>query len=207
MKVALVLTAFVAALVLAGCKASVPQESGFLSDYSKLQAKSKTSLTYVDNQKLGTYSKFIVDPVQLKFYNEKEAKKVTPEKLEKFGTLQTDFQNAMIQDLQAAGYEVVSTPGPDTARIRLAITDIKKGEPALNVLPQTALVGVGLGGATAEGEIVDSQTNQQVAAAIESQLGKRYSMGAFSAYGNAKQIVDDWAQRIVQRINYAHGKG
>jgi hypothetical protein len=207
MKVALVLTAFAAALVLAGCKASVPQETGFLSDYSKLQAKSKTSMVYVDNQKLGTYSKFIVDPVQLKFYDEKEAKKVTPDKLEKFGALQTYFQSSLVQDLQQAGYQVVGQPGPDTARIRLALTDIKKTEPALNVLPQTALVGVGLGDAAAEGEILDSQTNQQVAAAIESQLGKRYSMGAFSAYGNAKQIVDGWAQRIVQRINYAHGKG
>lgn len=203
MKAALILTAFAAALLLAGCKASVPQETGFLSDYSKLQAKSNTSLVYVDNQKLGQYSKFIVDPIQTRFYDQADTKKVDQQKL---SALQDYFHSILTQDLEQNGYQVVSQPGPDVARIRVAITDLKKGTPILNVIPQTAIAGAGLGGATGEMEVVDSQTNQQIAAAVESQLGKRFSMAGLSSYGNAQAIMNEWAQRFVKRLNETHGR-
>jgi hypothetical protein len=192
-----------AVLLFAGCKATEPQKSGFISDYSKLQQVSENSLVYVNNQKLAQYSKFIVEPVQTRYPDPNDQGKVSGGAI---ANLEGRMDGALTSDLEHNGYQVVAKPGPGVARIRVALTDIKKGKPVLNVIPYSAIVGVGLGGATAEAEILDSQTNEQIAAAVESQLGQRFTLSGLSRYGNAEATIDDWSQKIVQRINYSHGK-
>jgi hypothetical protein len=203
MKIVFAVTAFSASLLMFGCKANMPQETGFLSDYSKLQKRSSASMVYVNNQMLGKYSQFIIDPVQVHFYNEKDEKKVPQAKLQ---VLRNTMRQDLVSNLEKAGYQVVETPGPGVARMRIALTDIKQSTPVLNVIPQTAISGVGLGGASMEGELVDSQTNQQIAAMIESQLGQRFRLANVTTFGDAEAIINDWAQRIVQRINETHGR-
>ena len=61
---------------------------------------------------------------------------------------------------------IVSKPGAGVARVCIAITDIRPGSPALDVLPQTRMTGMGLGGASMEGEILDSRSNEQLGAVI-----------------------------------------
>jgi hypothetical protein len=190
-------------LLFAGCKATEPQKSGFIGDYSKLQQVSENSLVYVNNQKLGQYSKFIVDKVQTRFPDANDEEKMNTAAV---ANLENRMRGAITSDLEHNGYQVVEQPGPGVARIRLALTDIKKGKPVFNVIPYSAIIGVGLGGATAEAEILDSQTHEQIAAAVESQLGKRFTLSGLSRYGNAETTIDDWAQRIVMRINYSHGR-
>lgn len=70
--------------------------------------------------------------------------------------------------------------------------------------PQTRLIGAGLGGASMEAEMVDSQTGRQIGAVVESQLGKRLSMAGIRTWGDAKQVMDDWAKKLKKRLDDAH---
>lgn len=49
-----------------------------------------------------------------------------------------------------SGNNVVYLPVPVVARVRVALTDIEKIN-AVNILPQSSLLGVGLGSAAMEG--------------------------------------------------------
>jgi hypothetical protein len=187
-------------IVFGGC-AKKAQQTGFLSTYKNLEPMSDNTMRYI-GPNVGEYSKFIIDPVTVKFYDKKTEKETKPEDikhLEDFATAQ------IIKDKPADRYEIVSTPGPGVARMRIAITNLKKSTPALNVLPQTKLTGVGLGQASAEFELVDSQTDVQLAAAVISQTGSRLSLSGLSKWGDVEAVMKDWAKRIWKRVDEAHG--
>jgi hypothetical protein len=57
-----------------------------------------------------------------------------------------------------------------------------------------------------EGEVVDSQTGEQIAATIQTQQGDLLSLEGFSEWSSAKAVMDDWAKRFRERIDAAHGK-
>ena len=70
------------------------------------------------------------------------------------------------------GNNVVYQPAPGVVRVRLVLTDIEKTN-AVNLLPQASLLGVGLGGAAMEGEVINSMTDMQIGVVVESQKGSR----------------------------------
>ena len=73
------------------------------------------------------------------------------------------------------------------------------------MLPQTKLTGLGLGQASVEMEAVNSMTDVQLAAAIISQTGSRFSLSGLSKWGDVEAVMKDWAKRIWLRIDEAHG--
>ncbi len=182
-----------------GCQSTAPVKSGFLSDYSRLEAASGTSLRYVDTRALGGYSTFIVDPVAGRLYGGSRGK-ISGQDLRDL----TNYMHAAIVSELSKNYKIAYRPGPGVARIRVAITDLKKSTPALNVLPQTKMSGLGLGGASMEAEMVDSQTGRQIGAVVESQLGSRLSMAGISSWGDAKAVMDNWAKKLKKRLDDAH---
>ena len=97
------------------------------------------------------------------------------------------------------GNNVVYQPAPGVARVRVALTDIEKTN-AVNILPQASLLGVGLGGAAMEGEVIDSMTSMQIGAVVESQKGSRIPFSNLGEWTTAKKIMDDWAKRFRQRL-------
>jgi hypothetical protein len=187
------------AVMLGGC-AQKAQETGFLSSYANLEPVSDNLMRYI-GPNVGQYSKFIIDPITVKFYDKETAEKVKPEDVKHL----EEFLYAEILKDKPDRYQIVSEPGPGVARIRIAITNLKKSEPALNVLPQTKLTGIGLGQASVEMEGVDSVTGQQLAAAITSETGSRFSFSGLSAWGDVEAVMKDWAKRIWKRIDEAHG--
>jgi hypothetical protein len=191
-----------AALWLGGC-ATKPVPSGFLSDYSRLEPTSGGSLRYLNPAKgLGNYSKFIVDPVVVHFHEQSKGAKTDEATRMRLTTFMHD---ALVKELQD-GYEVVSEPGPGIARVRVALTDVDASTPALNILPQTKLTGLGLGGASMEGEIVDSRTGEQIGALIEAQKGKRVSFAGVRKWGDAEAVMKSWAGRLRKRLDDAHSR-
>lgn len=194
----IIVTMVIMATVL-GCQPKSAVKTGFLSDYSRLEAASGTSLRYVDTRALGSYSTFIVDPVAGRLYGGSRGK-ISGEDLRDL----TNYMHAAIVGQLSKRYAIAYRPGPGVARIRVAITDLKKSNAALNVVPQTKLAGVGLGGASMEAEMVDSQTGRQIGAVVESQLGQRLSMAGISTWGDAKAVMDDWAKRLKKRVDDAH---
>ena len=181
-----------------GCSAKLGTRTGFLSDYSRLERQSDVSYRYI-GPSVGSYSRFIVDPVKAHFHTGSKASKLSNEEL-------TDLQNYMHMAVLKAlsdGYMVVYQPAPGVARIRIALTDVKKSKVMQNIVPAAKVVGSGLGGASMEIEVLDSQTGVQVGAAIESQLGSRLSLKGITKWGDAKAVMDDWAKRLCARLDEA----
>ena len=58
-----------------------------------------------------------------------------------------------------------------------------------------------------EAEMIDSQTGRQIVAVVESQIGKRLSLAGINTWGDAKAVMDDWAHRLRERLDEAHGSG
>ncbi len=184
-----------------GCGQKRLVTTGFLSDYSRLETVSDTMLQYVvPTNEFRSYRKFIIDPVDVHFHgNAKGTDAKSKEIAELRQYMHAAFQNALLDH-----YNVVRRPGPGVARIRIALTDLEKSSPALNVIPQTKLMGVGLGGASMEGEVLDSVTGKQLAAVVQVQKGKKLSLSGLSKWGDAKAVIDVWAKRLVEKLDEAH---
>jgi hypothetical protein len=74
----------------------------------------------------------------------------------------------------------------------------------MSVVPTANIIGIGLGGASMEAEVVDSLTGEQIGAVIESQKGKRLSLKGLSKWGDAKAVMNGWAKRFKERLDEAH---
>ena len=191
-----------------GCGGPKIQRTRFLSDYSRLQKRSETSFIYAPSpERLGGYSKFMVDPVQVHFHTGSKAiEERTKGKLKEqdIRDLKNYMHAAMVKALSDR-YEIVYHRGPGVARVKVALTDLKKSEPILNIMPAAKVSGAGLGAATMEAEIIDSQTGKQLRALVEMQTGSRLSLDGLSKWGDAKGVMDKWAKSLRKRIDEAHG--
>jgi len=180
-----------------------PGHAGFLSDYSKLEEIDENRL-YYDGGNAGNYSKFIIEPIAM-VYSQPEEKRVFDD--DELENLQTHFQEAVREALtEDNGYQVVESPGPGTARLHIGITDVDDTIGALNISIYTKITGAGLGGAAFEGEIVDSVTGVQIAAVIRWGSGSRILRAGFTHTGDAKILMDRWADHLRDRIDKAHGR-
>ena len=192
-------------LLLGGCKGGKTAHSGFLGDYSGLRASSeyKGALEYKHpNLTLKDYDKFMIDPVLVHFAPNAKGTAIDPAKVKKL----TDYAGEQLREALSKRYQVVSTDGPGVLRLRVALTDIRKTTPAMNILPPTKLSGVGLGGASMEAEAIDSQSLERVLAAVDSRMGNRLPIGpGLDPLGHAKQVIRMWAKRFVKRVDKAHG--
>ena len=184
-------------LIQCGCGSGGAAKTGFLTDYSRLQTESSTSLQYMNERALAKYSSFIVDPVQVHFHSGSKSKdKLTQQEI----TDLTSYMHArLLEALRGAGKKVAYRPAPGVARLRVALTDITKTS-ALNIMPQASLVGVGVGGASVETEIVDSMTGEQIGAIVESQKGSKIPFTNLGEWTTAEKIMDNWANRVKERL-------
>ena len=177
-----------------GCSSTVTT-AGFLSDYSKLEPDG-SDLRYVERAELANYKRFIVEPVKVHYH--REAKRADPPTARR---LANTLHNEVTNQLISGGYRIVSQPGPGIARIRVAITDLRKDTAALNVLPQTRMTGLGLGGASMEGEILDSETGRQVAAVVQGGGGKRISLQGLKKWSSAEAVIKGWAEKFRKSLD------
>jgi hypothetical protein len=182
-------------LMLNGC-GSKQVETGFLSDYSKLK-KEGSSLRYANEKELAQYSGFIVDKVEVHLYEgEKSMGKLTDEEI---GDLTNYMHAKIVEAVENVGKKVVYQPADGVARIRTALTDLNASN-AVTILPQASLLGAGLGGAAVEAEVVDSMTDQQIAAFVLKQKGSRIPFSNLGKWTASKQVMDNWAKKFQKRI-------
>ncbi len=199
---------FIATGLLFGCSGR-PEvtNSGFLGDYSQLKPHPniEQAMIYENPAKsLKGYNKFIVDPVLVHFAPNAEGTAIDPEDLKEL----TDYFHASVVKalMEKKQYEVVDAPGPEVARLRIAITGIKKAIPMLNIEPRLKMIGAGLGGAAMEGEAIDSQSKARLAAVVDSESGSRMGVTAgLSSLGYAKEVMDGWSKRFVAYLDKLHG--
>jgi hypothetical protein len=186
----------VAAMTLLGGCSSQPT-TGFLSDYSKLVKENDSTMRYVDEAAVARYTGFIVDPVQVKFYKGADSAGKLSEK--QITDLTNFTHDKIVEAVRGAGKTIAYQPGPGVARVRVALTDIDKTS-ALNILPQASLLGVGIGGASMEAEVVDSATGAQIGAVVESGKGGRIPFTNLGDWTAAKKVIEGWADTFQKRL-------
>lgn len=209
-------------LGLTGCSTTRQQTrgtvdvSGFLGDYSQLQPglKNRANLYY---QKPGVdwtkYTKIWIQPIELWKSDDPNSPMggISPENQQNLiNLLNTALVNAL-----SPNYTIVDQGGPDVLIIRGAITDAKKSKPVVGLvssvyLPlkvislgkQTLLgTGIGVGSVTIEAEFLDGQTNERLAAVVDSRSGTSAIRSKVSGtWGDVDKSFDWWAARLKQRL-------
>ncbi len=207
---------------------------GFLSDYSKLKPEGGDSHAYKyrdPKADVAKYNKLMIDRIKVYLKDDAKSKEIDPAELKEL----TDYFHQAVVEAVEGAYPVVREPGPDVLRLRIAITDLVPNKPEASVVTLAVpFLWVGeagsgvatgkagstpfVGEATVEMEALDSESNKQVAAYIETKMGKKYNwthgvstaatdyLKAYSTWAYTKQAMDYWAQLIRQRLDAAHGK-
>jgi hypothetical protein len=187
-------------LLLGGCSSSpATTHSGFLSDYSKLRAVNDRKMNFISPE-LKTYRSFMVDPVQ--FRAQRSSLKAADR-----AEIAAYMKDAIERVLQGAGYTLVAKPSADTARFRLAITNVHESTWWMKVHPGSNLAGAGRGGAAMEGEIVDANTGDQLAAVVQAGTGSQFTAFNYSTVSDIKSTIDEWAKVAAERFDELHKTG
>jgi hypothetical protein len=204
------------ALVLAGCAATrQPREpvkgSGFLRDYSILEAGSddQAKLRYVDKSAdFSGYQAVLVDSVSL--WSGPGLAKLKPEEKR---ALVDHAYTALVTAL-AKSFRIATVPGPDTLRVRAAITEATGSavvpDVVATVIPQVRLIGtltglaadsaLTVGEASGEVEVTDSVTSRVVAAGVDRRVGQRSLRGVFSKWDDVETAWNHWAEQLRTRL-------
>ena len=177
-----------------GC-ASMPEQSGFISDYSRLEKVGEAEMRFIA-PKLREYEAYIVDPVQIRTHRDPPILK-PKERAEVANYMKEAVEKILIK----RDYQLANEAGVGVARIRVAVTDIQKSTWWLNLHWATKLSGVGTGGASIEGEIIDSVTGKQLAAWVRAGRGNQFELDMFSSLDDAKDVIDEWAKDAGKRLD------
>lgn len=192
--------------------------SGFLGGkdvYGKLTPgpKDKAKWRWIKpGEDFKKYNKFMIDSVI--FYLAGEAGKgIDPEDMKE---LADSFNKEIVMALKDK-YPIVSEPGPDVARISIAITNVKPNKPVRSTVSSVVPIGLGIslvkkgtkgewigGGETGvELKVTDSLTDDVILMAVDER--KAEFEERFSKYGAAKDAFKFWAGRIATFIDETKG--
>jgi hypothetical protein len=117
-------------------------------------------------------------------------------------------------------FAVVTSPGPGSLTLELALTELVPSNPVLEALSVAAPYGSGVAvqagakqsGAKAtvafEAKIIDTDTGAVLAMAADREQGKvaPINLRALTWYGEANVIIDEWAAQFVQIANKRPGE-
>jgi hypothetical protein len=191
-----------AAIVVAACSTTAPSQSGFLGDYSALKPDKhgKAGLLWAEKSGFNwsKYKKVMLDPVVIYYHPQAGSRAIQPEELNKLAGY---FREVVAKELEGS-YPVTTAAGPDVLRIRTAITDVVPANPALNaVTTAVAFVPLDLGGAAIEAELLDSTSNERLAAMVERKKGSPMNLkGGFTELGHAKAAFQEWAVDLKRAL-------
>jgi len=205
------------ALTLAAGCAIKGRYSGFLKDYPKFEpgAKGGADLVFIkENVDFKSYDKVMMDHVVFWLSKDSKYRGIHADELQE---LADAFHKAMADALKD-GYPLVTEPGPGVLRIRFAITDVV----ATRLLwsTDTTVNSEGLvikrsmtkdynpiGGASMEMELLDSQTNGRIAAAIDTKAAEESEViKGLRKWGHAEDTFEFWAKRLRWWLDKVHGK-
>jgi hypothetical protein len=164
--------------------AKAPVRTGSLTTYHNLEQVDESTWRYINRDRLGSYNKFIVQPVKI-VAADYEGRPIS----EEARRAASEYMREAVVKAISDRYPVVTSASLDTAEVVIYITESYKS-------------GVQLG-LTVEGEIRDSYSGVQVASVVKSELGDRY-LGQWWNDTSARQIMDEWAARIRQVLDEAH---
>jgi hypothetical protein len=159
------------------------------------------------------YNKFMVDSVIFYLADKSEYKGIDPQEMKE---LADQFNKELVAAFKDK-YPIVAEPGPDVARICLAITNIQPSKPGVSTITSIVPVGLGLSlikkGATGGGSrsgatgvelmALDTTTSEVIALSVDKQIAAFDSR--FSKWGSATDAFKFWSERIVSFIDNTRG--
>ncbi len=216
-----ILTALALGLALAvsaGCAAHT-RNSGFLGGpdaYAKLGPgpEGGAKLRWVKpDADFGKYNRFMVDGVIFFVGEDSEYKGIDPQEMKE---LADKFNNAIVTAFKDK-WPIVTEPGPDVARIRIAITNVKPSKPGVSAVTSVIPISLGVSlvkkgagrGWSGSGETgieamtLDSTTNEVLLMAVDQRSAEFEHR--FSKWGSAEDAFTFWSERMVALIDQTHG--
>ena len=198
-------------MFLASCATTTPKKSGFLGEYyNKLKpglGEDDPKLIWIKpGVDFTRYKKVMVDYVIFALADDSEYKGIDGNEMKKIGD---GASRAFVNALQKE-FPLVSEPGPDVLRIRTAIVDLKQGRPALSALtiPVDLAVSIvnkgardswtGSGTTTAEMMVLDSMSNEVLAAAEDQKVAGVTER--FTKWGSVEELFTFWGERLTERM-------
>jgi hypothetical protein len=204
--------AMVACAASRGRRGDIP-ESGFLGDYSQLESSKDwpaREVYFNPNAQWSRYDSIHIDSVTL--WADEDIDKLRTEDRQ----MLTDTLYKALHEELSQYFKIADHPGPDTIRIRAALTQSKGAKAVMRTLtsihPGSLLLGaaVGLsldtansvGSATVEFEVLDAATNERLAAMVDQRAGTKVFFliapkRTFTTWGDVKAIDEYWAKRAV----------
>jgi len=204
-------------LMVAGCAATrgrrgEPEKSGFLRNYSQLQKNPDypAALVYVKpGVTWSRYNAVQLDSVGLWVGAGTDLSSEDQQRL-------TDTLYTAVYSELGKYFTLTREAGPSTVRLRVALTQAQGAKPGLRtvttVVPQLRLLGsvVGLAGdpattvgsATVEMEVLDSATNQRLAAAVDARAGTKvlFAKRSYTTWGDVETACQYWAKRLAWQL-------
>ena len=197
------------------------EESGFLKNYSNLHKGVGDEPLYLyDNPKANCkqYDSVIIEPVILwEGSGNSSIKELSADDREKIrGFAQAAFDEVY----EKSGYKIVNQPGPNVMRVRAAITDAEKSnvllEDATLIAPYVTAPAMALSEAKGQGlftgalafemEALDSLHGDRLTATVDKRVGL-LDLRNFSAWDNARDIINVWKDRALKRIKLCRETG
>ena len=211
--------AFVLVLAMPAGSAAEIKYSGFFGNpsvYDLLKpgpeggAKLRWIKVGVDPKK---YDTFMLDSVVFYLSDQSDYKGIDPQEMK-------ELADAFNKEIVAAfkdKYPIVADPGPNVARLRIAITNIKQSRPGVSAVTSIIPVGIGVslikkgatGGWSGSGETgvemmaLDSQTNDILLLAVDEK--KAEFEQRFSKWGSATDAFKFWSELAVKFIDNTRG--
>jgi uncharacterized protein DUF3313 len=211
-------------MVINGCAPTIQKrnvsESGFLINYSQLKEGTGDQAldVYIDQSAdFASYTQMIIDPVSIVVTEDSDLAKVSAGDRQKMA----DYFFAALNKNLSAKYNIVSSPGAGTMRLRVAMTDIKESNVTMDTISTVLPISLAIdllgfaatgshsfvGAASTEMELLDSATGQRLAAAADARGGNKITGEFdFTDWKDPKQAFDYWAQKITQRLDQLSGR-
>ena len=218
-RIASVISAAVAALVIAGCitteQAPNVQMSGFLGDYAQFHRGKGGQAEYVYrdiNVDFNKYQKVILEPVQL--WAAESSASVLNSLSKEDQQLLVDYLYVSLSDAFKRDYTIVNEPGPDVMKVRCAITEARATSPVKEILSTVTPYGLGIsyakhfalgthsgvGVVSVEGELLDSVTGKRLAAVVDRRAGTKSLVAKYTRWGDVQDAFSFWARRMQTNL-------
>ena len=196
----------------------VPNASGFLKDYSRLQPVPGKEGRYAwtaPTAKLKPYTHFMLPPMEIWIDRDAQYRGLSADVVERLAHI---YQSSFAQVL-APNYAVVTQPGPGVATCRFAITGVTPERPAFrprDVIPIKAAFTViraatgtsaQVARVSAEIECEDSVSQKPLLAAVITGVGnKNFVEGEPIKWDDVGPVLASWAQDFKARLDAVQGR-
>ena len=191
------------------------KESGFFTDYSQFRKGKgdEAQLVYTNPAALTNfahYNTIMIDSISVYALKKSRLAKLDKEQVE---SLVGYLHQALVTEL-GKDYQIVDKPGPDTLRLRVALTEARGSNVVLDatttIIPQFRLLSSGaqliadtaavVGTARVEAELLDSVTGERLVAAVDERSGSKALKGVFNKWSDVQDAFTHWAVRARTRF-------